>query len=167
MAERRVTFCRICEAYCGLVAEVDDGRLVQLRPDRDHPLSRGYACPKGIAMAAVQDHPDRVRRPLRRQPDGRLEPVSWDVALEDIGTRLRAVADTHGRDAIGWYMGNPGAFSYAHALWVKGFVDALGSPHHYTAGSQDVTTASRPRRCCTARRSSSRSPTSSAPRCCW
>ena len=35
-------------------------------------------------------------------------------------------------------MGNPGAFSYSHTLWVKGFLDALGSPHYYTAGSQDV-----------------------------
>ncbi len=35
-------------------------------------------------------------------------------------------------------MGNPGAFSYSHVLWVKGFLDGLGSPHYYTAGSQDV-----------------------------
>ena len=35
-------------------------------------------------------------------------------------------------------MGNPGAFSYSHPLWVKGFLDALGSPHSYTASSQDV-----------------------------
>jgi formate dehydrogenase len=35
-------------------------------------------------------------------------------------------------------MGNPGAFSYSHTLWVKGFLDALGSPHYYSAGSQDV-----------------------------
>ena len=35
-------------------------------------------------------------------------------------------------------MGNPGAFSYSHPLWVKGFLDGLGSPHYYTASSQDV-----------------------------
>ena len=35
-------------------------------------------------------------------------------------------------------MGNPGAFSYSHPLWVKGFLDAIGSPHSYTASSQDV-----------------------------
>ena len=44
----------------------------------------------------------------------------------------------HGGDSVGWYMGNPGAFSYSHPLWVKGFLDALGSPHSYTASSQDV-----------------------------
>src|SRR6476661_11070924 len=138
MASERVTFCRICEAYCGLVAEVDGGRLVRLRPDRDHPLSRGYACPKGIAMAEVHNDPDRVLHPLRRTAAGDFERVSWEFALADIGDRAKRIVGEHGGDALGWYMGNPGAFSYAHALWVKGLLDALGSPHYYTAGSQDV-----------------------------
>src|SRR4051794_18490496 len=137
-AEQVVTFCRICEAHCGMVASVEDGRVTKLRPDPEHPLSRGYACPKGIAMTEVQNDPDRVTHPLRRRPDGSFERVSWDDALRDIGERLRAVRDRHGPASIGWYMGNPGAFSYAHTLWVKGFLEALGSPHLYTAGSQDV-----------------------------
>jgi anaerobic selenocysteine-containing dehydrogenase len=138
MAERKVTFCRICEAHCGMVAMVEDGRVTQLRPDPDHPLSSGYACPKGIAMTDVQNDPDRVLHPLRRTASGDFEPVSWEHALADIGSRLRAVREAHGPGSIGWYMGNPGAFSYSHALWVKGFLDALGSPHYYSAGSQDV-----------------------------
>jgi anaerobic selenocysteine-containing dehydrogenase len=137
-AREAVTFCRICEAHCGMVATVDDGRVTQLRPDRDHPLSAGYACPKGIAMTEVQNDPDRVLHPLRRRPDGGFDRVSWDDALTDIGSRLRAIRDRHGPASIAWYMGNPGAFSYSHTLWVKGFLDGLGSPHLYTAGSQDV-----------------------------
>ena len=137
--EQRVTFCRICEAHCGMVATVQDGAVTKLRPDREHPLSSGYACPKGIAMLDVQNDPDRVTRPLRRRPDGSgLEPVSWPEAMADIGARLRAVRERHGGETIGWYMGNPGAFSYSHPLWVKGFLDALGSRHYYTASSQDV-----------------------------
>src|SRR5215217_1068773 len=132
-ADERITFCRICEAHCGLVATVDDGRLERLRPDPEHPLSRGYACPKGIAMTEVQNAPDRVLHPMRAG-----ERVGWDEAIGDIGDRLRAVRDRHGSDAIGWYMGNPGGASYSHTLWTKGFADALGSPHYYTAGSQDV-----------------------------
>ncbi|MCW2912142.1 MAG: molybdopterin oxidoreductase [Actinomycetia bacterium] len=85
--EELVTFCRICEPLCGLVATVEDGRLVRLRPNNEHPLSRGFACPKGIAMTDVQNDPDRVLRPLRRRPDGEFEPVGWDEALDDIGGR--------------------------------------------------------------------------------
>jgi anaerobic selenocysteine-containing dehydrogenase len=138
-AEQKVTFCRICEAHCGMVATVEEGRVTKLRPDPDHPLSSGYACPKGIAMLDVQNDPDRVLHPLRRRPDGTgFERVSWESALADIGRRLRAVRERDGGEAIGWYMGNPGAFSHSHPLWVKGFLDALESKHYYTASSQDV-----------------------------
>jgi anaerobic selenocysteine-containing dehydrogenase len=137
--DERVTFCRICEPLCGLVATVESGRLTQLRPDREHPLSRGYACPKGIAMTGVQNDPDRVLHPLRRVGGpGEFEPTTWEQALGDIAARLRRLIDTRGPDSIAWYMGNPGAFSYSHTLWVKGFLDGLGSPHYYSAGSQDV-----------------------------
>src|SRR5688572_8471505 len=137
--EEKVTFCRICEPLCGLVATVEDGRVTKLRPDREHPLSRGYACPKGIAMTDVQNDPDRVLHPLRRMgAPGEFERVSWPEAMRDIGARLRQVLDRSGPGGVGWYMGNPGAFSYSHVLWVKGFLDAIASPHYYTAGSQDV-----------------------------
>jgi formate dehydrogenase len=131
--DERVTFCRICEAHCGLVATVENGRVERLRPDPQHPLSHGYACPKGIAMTEVQNAPERLLHPLRAG-----ERIGWDGAIAEIGARLREVRDRHGPDSIGWYMGNPGGASYSHTLWSKGFVDALGSPHYYTAGSQDV-----------------------------
>src|SRR5947209_7969412 len=137
-SQERVTYCRICEPLCGLIATVEDGELVKLRPDPDHPLSRGFACPKGIAMTAVQNDPDRVTHPLRRRADGTFGPVSWDAALVDIGAQLRRVIDRHGGSGVGWYFGNPSAFSYSHPLWVKGFMDAIGSRNLYSAGSQDV-----------------------------
>ncbi|HKG37907.1 MAG TPA: molybdopterin-dependent oxidoreductase [Conexibacter sp.] len=141
MAEEKATYCRICEPLCGMVATVEDGRLLQLRPDADHPLSQGFACPKGIAFEQVHNDPDRVLHPLRRRAGGapgEFEQVTWDEALADIVTRLRAIHDAHGPQAIGWYWGNPGAFSASHTLWLAGFMTLLGSSHLFTAGSQDV-----------------------------
>jgi formate dehydrogenase len=132
------TYCRVCEPLCGLEATVEDGALLQIRSDRDHPLSKGFACPKGIAMTEVQNDPDRVVHPLRRRPDGGFERVSWDEALTDIAARLRRVRADHGGEAIGWYFGNPATFSYSHPLWLNSFMAALKSPHLYSAGSQDV-----------------------------
>ncbi len=134
----QVTYCRICEAQCGLIATVEEGRLVKLRPDQEHPLSRGFSCPKGISMTEVQNDPDRVLHPLRRTPDGSFEQVGWDEALDDIAARLTAVLAEHGADGVGWYFGNPAAFSYSHVLWLQGFTFALGLRHVYSAGSQDV-----------------------------
>jgi anaerobic selenocysteine-containing dehydrogenase len=138
MATEHVTYCRICEPLCGLVATVENGEVTQLRPDRDHPLSKGFACPKGIAMTGVQNDPDRVTHPLRKREDGSFEQTTWDAALEDIGRRLRRVIARHGGESVGWYFGNPSAFSYSHPIWVKGFMDAVGSRNVYSAGSQDV-----------------------------
>ena len=128
-----VTYCRICEANCGMVATVEGERVVRMRPDKEHPLSAGYACPKGIAFPEVQHDADRVTHPLRRVGSS-FERVSWDEALDDIAARLGALP----RESIGWYAGNPAAWSFGHTLWAKGFVDALGSQHFYSSGSQDV-----------------------------
>ena len=139
--EEKPTFCRICEPLCGMVATVEDDRLLRLRPDPDHPLSRGFACPKGIAFEQVHNDPDRVLHPLKRRPGGapgEFERVSWDEALADIVTRLRTIHAQHGPQAIGWYWGNPGAFSASHTLWLGAFMTLLGSSHLFTAGSQDV-----------------------------
>ena len=58
--------------------------------------------------------------------------------MSDIAARLQRIIGAHGPQSVGWYMGNPGAFSYSHTLWAKGFLDGLGSAHYYSAGSQDV-----------------------------
>src|SRR5260221_4571865 len=97
--EQKPTFCRICEPLCGMIATVDDGRLVSLRPDKDHPLSAGFACQKGIAFTEVVNDPDRVTTALRRTAradglrasgpsEGEFEPVSWDDAMADIARRV-------------------------------------------------------------------------------
>ncbi|MGV0580402.1 molybdopterin-dependent oxidoreductase [Mycolicibacterium elephantis] len=136
--ENKPTFCRICEPLCGMIATVEDGHLVALRPDKEHPLSSGFACQKGIAFAEVVNDPDRVRRPLRRGPAG-FEEVTWDEAMDDIAGRLSAILRRHGSGAVGWYMGNPGAFSYAHTFAALLFTKGLGRHSHYfTASSQDT-----------------------------
>jgi anaerobic selenocysteine-containing dehydrogenase len=137
-ATEHTTFCRICEPLCGMIATVEDGTLTSLRPDKDHPLSSGFACQKGIAFTEVVNDPDRVTTPLRRGPDGFTE-VSWDEALTDIAERLKGILRRGGSGAVGWYMGNPGAFSYAHTFAALMFIKGLGRHSHYfTASSQDT-----------------------------
>jgi formate dehydrogenase len=121
-----------------MIATVEDGVVTKLRPDPQHPISRGFACPKGVEMVDVQNDPARPIHPLRRTADGTFERVSWQTAIQDIGRRLRTVRDRYGTDAIGMYMGNPMAFTYSGLVWAKGTADALGSPHFYTASSQDT-----------------------------
>ena len=136
--EQHVTYCRICEALCGLIATVEDGRLQSLRPDPDNPLSRGRACPKGIAFTDIQNDADRVLAPLRRRPDGTFEEIGWETALDDIAARLTRIVADHGGGAVGQYFGNPIAFGYATGLWSGLFLTRLGGHHQYSSGSQDI-----------------------------
>jgi Molybdopterin oxidoreductase Fe4S4 domain len=57
--------CTLCEAMCGLKLELDGDRVVAVRGDEADPFSRGYICPKGVAIADVHYNPDRLRTPLR------------------------------------------------------------------------------------------------------
>ncbi|MGZ8803330.1 MAG: molybdopterin-dependent oxidoreductase, partial [Mycobacterium sp.] len=121
-----------------MIATVEDGKLVALRPDKEHPLSSGFACQKGIAFTEVVNDPDRVTAPLRRTATG-FEQVSWDEAMTDIATRLSVILRERGSGSVGWYFGNPGAFSYAHVLSVLAFIKGLGRrTHFFTASSQDT-----------------------------
>jgi anaerobic selenocysteine-containing dehydrogenase len=106
MAETRVTYCRICEAACGLLADVEDGNVVALRPDRKHVVSKGFVCAKGTRFAEMHTSPDRVDYPQRRE-GGRLVRVGWDEALSEIGGKLREIRRRHGPHAVGVYIGNP------------------------------------------------------------
>jgi anaerobic selenocysteine-containing dehydrogenase len=137
--DHKPTFCRICEPLCGMVATVEDGRLVALRPDKDHPLSAGFACQKGIAFTEVVNDPDRVTTPQRRRADGSFASVSWDEALDDIATRLTEIHRRHGSGAVAWYMGNPAAFSYSHVMGAMAFIKGIGrQSHFFTSSSQDT-----------------------------
>ncbi|HEY6876616.1 MAG TPA: molybdopterin-dependent oxidoreductase, partial [Polyangiales bacterium] len=134
--EKKVTFCRICEASCGLIADVEDNRVVALHPDPDHVVSRGYACTKGIHYNALHESPDRVLTPLKRVGD-RFEPIGWEQAFREIGDKVRAIREQHGRDSVGGYIGNPAAFNLPHFAFAGLFIKALRTRQLYTAGSQD------------------------------
>lgn len=132
------TYCRVCEAACGLEAELDEqGRVVRLRPDRDHPVSRGFACAKGTRFAETAEHPARLLHPMRRGDDGVLARVSWKDALAETGAKLKAIGEQHGPHAVGIYFGNPFAFNALGAVALPLFMKALGSRNVYSAGSQD------------------------------
>ncbi len=132
------TYCRLCEAGCGVTVEVDDhGTVQRVRPDRDHPVTKGFACNKGLLATEVHLDPDRVDRPQQRGPDGAFADVGWDDALDDIARRLRSILDQHGPSALAMYFGNPTAFNATAGPAAGAFVLQLGSDRVFTAGSQD------------------------------
>ena len=140
MSRTQRTMCRICEALCGLeVTVADDGAVTDVRPDRQHPVSKGYACVKGTSLGGLHHDPDRLDRPMKRVGDG-YQPITWDQALAEIGARVRDLRTRHGDRCVGLYTGNPTFFSFQAIVWSSAFLDALGSPNHFASHSIDVNT---------------------------
>ena len=128
--------CPLCEAHCGVAVELDGNTVRTVRGDPDDALSRGYICPKAYGLKGLQEDPDRLRRPLIRE-GGRFREAEWDEALDLVATRLRAIRDAHGPNAIASYVGNPNAHDYAALLYIPLFLRALGSRWRFSATSVD------------------------------
>ncbi len=69
--------------------------MVKVGPDRNHPVSQGYCCVKGLGLGALHHDEDRLETPLKRI-DGELVPIGWDQANAEIGVRVRILVDAHG-----------------------------------------------------------------------
>jgi anaerobic selenocysteine-containing dehydrogenase len=121
---------------CGLRVTLDGARVTDIRGDADDLLSGGHLCPKAVALGEVFNDTRRVRTPLRRTANG-FEPVSWDLALEEIASKLRAIQAAHGKDAVGLYVGNPSVHAHRTALGSVVLGAALGTHNHFDPNSQD------------------------------
>src|SRR3954468_19260300 len=115
MPELHHRTCVLCEAMCGLAIELKDGQVESIRGDPDDPLSRGYLCPKAVALKDIHEDPARLRRPLRRIGE-RWEEIGWSEALDLTAARLHAIREEHGPDAIAHYQGNPTVHNYGATL---------------------------------------------------
>jgi formate dehydrogenase len=129
------TFCRICEALCGLEVTVDKGAVVDIRPDEQHVATRGFGCVKGMKQHRIYESDDRLKHPLKRVGSG-YERVSWDQALTEIGAKVRALRSVH-PDAIGMYVGTAAGFSALHPVFAQGFMTGVGSRSMFSSATQD------------------------------
>lgn len=102
-----------CPDTCSMVYEVEDGKLIGVKGNPDHPMTRGGLCVKLNDYEKRHYHPDRLLFPLRRTvPKGskQFERISWDEALDEITSKWEAIIEEYGPHAImpNSYLGNQG-----------------------------------------------------------
>ena len=129
------TFCRICEASCGLVAEVEANRVVSMAPNKEHHGTLGFSCMKGLHQHKMYDSPDRLRYPLKRVGE-RYERISWAQALREIGAKVRELRGVS-PNSIGMYVGTAAGFSILHPIFAEGFMQGIGSHNIFSSSTQD------------------------------
>ena len=133
---RHFATCPLCEAACGIVVDVDEGRVLSIRGDADDPFSRGYICPKAAALADLHDDQDRLRRPMIRDGAGWRE-APWDEALDRVAHQLARIRNAHGPDAIAVYQGNPTAHNLGLMTIGQLALRSLGTKNLYSSSSAD------------------------------
>jgi anaerobic selenocysteine-containing dehydrogenase len=138
MTVTRHTFCRVCEATCGLEVDVENNHVVAIRPDKQHVVSKGYSCVKGIHFDQVQNSPDRITQPMKRI-GSRWEAIGWEQAIAEIGARIKAIRDRDGGDAIAHLVGSAGGANVLAPLFRNAFYKALGSRAMFGTGTCDTT----------------------------
>ncbi len=95
------TTCPYCGVGCQVNLHVQQDMIYRVTGRVDSPVNRGNLCVKGRFGVDFVHAPDRLTQPLIRM-DGELQPASWDAALAEVASRLRAIRDLHGPDSIGF-----------------------------------------------------------------
>ena len=94
------TICPYCGVGCTVDLHTKNGRLVKTTTHAHETVNRGNLCVKGKFGLYYLNHPERLTTPLIRR-DGKLEPASWEEALDHVARRLREIKEKHGPDALG------------------------------------------------------------------
>jgi anaerobic selenocysteine-containing dehydrogenase len=128
--------CNLCEAACGIAVRAEGDRVVGIRGDAADPFSRGYICPKAMALKDLHEDPDRLRKPVRRDGSGWRE-LAWDEALDEVAERIFELRRRHGKDALGVYIGNPAIHCLGAMTYGLVFLRSLGTRNEFSATSAD------------------------------
>ncbi|MGH2784560.1 MAG: molybdopterin-dependent oxidoreductase [Actinomycetota bacterium] len=137
MSEERIVYrtCPLCEATCGLELTLSDDVLTKVRGDEQDVFSKGYLCPKALALIDLENDADRVRTPLIRE-NGSFRAATWDEAFERVEEGLRPLLGGN-RNAIAVYLGNPNVHNLAGTFYNRVLLRTLGSQNIYTATTVD------------------------------
>ncbi|MEL1135993.1 molybdopterin-dependent oxidoreductase [Desulfitobacterium sp. THU1] len=130
------TNCRFCGYQCGLIATVEDGRVLKVQPDANRfpynaEIMRG--CKRWPMIAEVMDHPQRINYPLKRvgeRGSGQWERISWEQALDEIADRLQSLKEEFGPEVLATSIGGPHT-----TFWpLHRFLSLFGSPNNMGIG---------------------------------
>ena len=98
------TICALdCPDACALDITVEDGKVTHLAGNREHPVTKGFACAKMAKYPQRQEQSDRVLVPMRRigpKGSGQFEPIRWETAIDEIAERLKGVLEKHGAQTV-------------------------------------------------------------------
>ncbi|HHY25861.1 MAG TPA: molybdopterin-dependent oxidoreductase [Desulfitobacterium dehalogenans] len=134
--------CYFCHQNCGCLVYVKDDKILHFEGDTDYPTNTGGLCCRGNVNLIHLDHEARVNFPLKRKGErgsGEWERITWEQAIDEIGTKLEEIRQHYGAEAVAtaggtsrtddWarrrfmnLLGSPNGFHNSHLCWIPTFM---------------------------------------------
>ncbi|WP_375457785.1 formate dehydrogenase subunit alpha [uncultured Enterovirga sp.] len=133
----KTNICTHCSVGCTVKAEVVNGVWVGQEPGWESPINRGTHCAKGAAIRELVHGERRLKYPLKLV-NGQWTKISWDVAIDEIGDKMKAIRAKSGADSVYWLgsakFTNEGAYLFRKfgAFWGTNSVDHQARICHST-----------------------------------
>ena len=123
-----VSDCMSCVWDCGIKVTVEDGKMVKVEGLPEHPVSKGYICPRGEYLPEYVYSPDRIKYPMRKVGN-KWERLSWDEALDYAAGELAKIKEKYGAKALAIFCGSMGVENIEVAGFAQRFKSAFGTPN--------------------------------------
>ncbi|MBA7636786.1 Dimethyl sulfoxide reductase DmsA [subsurface metagenome] len=95
-----------CFGSCSLEVEVEKGKVIKVRGNRNSPVNRGRICIKGKNYPNMVYGPERLLYPLQRigkRGKGEFKRISWEQALDIIYEKLKNLRGQFGPESVLYY----------------------------------------------------------------
>jgi len=128
-------WCGPCHHRCGLKLKIENEKVVSVRGDEDHPMSRGFMCSRGQTILEHLYHDSRLNYPLKRTGDrgtNEWKRVSWEEALDEISEKLGKIREKYGAESLVFSHGTYRTYGWP----IKRFFNLFGSPN--IMGTQSI-----------------------------
>jgi thiosulfate reductase/polysulfide reductase chain A len=135
------TTCEMCFWKCGLIAKVEDGKVVKLEGNPLHPQSLGKLCGRGQAGMGLLYDKDRLKVPMIRtgaRGENRYKKASWDEALNYVAEKLTDIKGKYGAESIALFAhGSPGTY-FANVVKAMGSTNISYPSFSQCVGARNV-----------------------------
>ena len=90
------TICPYCAVGCGQIVATENGKVVNIEGDPDHPINRGSLCSKGSAAYQIANNERRLNKIWYRAPHSQdWEEKSWEWAIPYIARKIKDTRDNN------------------------------------------------------------------------
>jgi len=136
------TICTHCSNGCKTTLSVRNNQILRANNRDLSGINQEFLCVKGRFGFDFTGHADRLKQPLVRR-NGKLEPTTWEAAMEEAATRLASVRAAHGPDAIGFIGSNrtTNEENYLLGRLARATVGTNNVDHHRTADYASLASA--------------------------